>query len=142
MNGNKLKKAVADTFLSFRTSLPILIGVVLLLGISEVIVPSSYYSNVFTGNSILDPVIGATFGSWFAGNPITGYIIGGEFLNQGVSVMAVAAFLIAWVTVGVMQMPIEIAIMGRKFTLYRAATAYVSAIAVAVLVALSVSLVT
>ena len=142
MDSKKVKKAFKDTLISFQLSMPILLGVILLLGISEVVIPSSYYQNVFTGNSIFDPIIGATFGSLFAGNPITGYIIGGEFLNQGVSIMAVAAFLLAWVTVGVMQMPIEMAILGRKFTLYRAAAAYISAIAAAILIALSVSAVT
>ena len=137
MDATKLKTAVKDTLFSFKDSLPILIGVILLLGIADILIPKETYSDFFIGNSIFDPIIGATIGSMFAGNPITGYIIGGEFLNQGLSTITVAAFLMAWVTVGLMQLPIEMAIMGKKFAIVRAILAYISAILVAIALALT-----
>ena len=100
---------------SFKQSLPIIVGVLLLMGLVITIIPREFYAAVFSGNKFLDPSIGALLGSVSGGNPITSYILGGEFLKQGVSLLAVTAFLLAWVTVGIIQLPAESLMLGKKY---------------------------
>ena len=95
MQNKELAEAAIRTARSFRTILPMLIGVVLLVALAITAIPGRYYSMVFTGNVILDPVIGSAAGSIAAGNPINSYVIGGELINNGVSLAGVAAFIIA-----------------------------------------------
>ena len=72
-------------------------------------------------------------GSILAGNPITSYIIGGELLAQGISMTAVTAFLVAWVTVGMVQLPAESILLGKRFAVTRNIAAFVFSVIVAIL---------
>lgn len=99
--------------------LPILIGVVMLLGLFRVNVSPQLISSIFKGNLFIDSIIGSIIGSLSAGNPITSYIIGDQLLKGGVSLFAVMAFILAWVTVGFIQLPAEAAILGKRFALVR-----------------------
>ena len=112
-------------------STPILIGVVLLVGLANTLIPKSAYVFLFSRIPLLDSFIGSALGSILAGNPVTSYVLGGEMLSQGVSLIAVTSFLVAWVTVGVVQLPAEIMLLGRKFAIARNITAFVLAIIVA-----------
>lgn len=127
------KEAGKNTWNGFKQAFPILAGVILLVGLANALVPPELYGRIFTGNVIIDPVVGAVLGSVAAGNPITSYIIGGELLKQGVSLLAVTAFIVAWVTVGVLTLPAESLLLGRKFALIRNTLAFLSAIVIAVL---------
>lgn len=114
-------------------TLPTLAGVILLISMASVLIPGSVYSSVFGNHYLVDSVIGSAIGSILAGNPINSYVFGGEFLNQGVELIAVTAFLVAWVTVGVVQLPAEGLLLGKKFALIRNGLAFVFSIIVAVI---------
>ncbi len=129
---NKLKDSMFKAAKSLWNSLPLIFGTILLLSLIITIIPKSFYIGIFR-NSLLDPIIGSLVGSISAGNPITSYIFGGELLEQGISLIAVTAFLVAWVSVGVIQLPAESAILGKKFALLRNLTSFVFAIIVAIL---------
>ena len=103
----KLKESIHKAAKSLYMALPIIIGVVLLVSLANALIPKTVYSTVFTNNTISDSLIGGAVGSVLAGNPITSYIIGGELLKQGISLVAITAFIVAWVTVGVVQFPAE-----------------------------------
>ena len=133
------KRAFLKTLNNFRQILPIIFGVVLLIGLSLVAIPKSFYTSIFTGNKIMDPLFGAIFGSIASGNPITSYIVGGEFLKQGVSLIAVAAFILTWVSVGIIQLPAESLMLGRKFAITRNAVSFLTALAVAILTVFTLS---
>lgn len=128
------KKSVYTSFYkavrSFGSVLPILLGIILLLGLFNTLVPKKLISSVFTGHILGDTVIGALAGSVLAGNPITSYIIGGELLADGVSLFAVTAFIVAWVTVGVVQYPAEAGILGKRFATARNLVSFILAILV------------
>ncbi len=96
-------------------------------------VPKSFYSRIFTENPILDPLIGSVFGSIAAGNPLTSYVIGGELLDRGVSLIAVTAFVLSWVTVGLVQFPAESETLGRKFAIVRNLVSFIMSIVLAIL---------
>jgi len=126
---------------SFGASLPVLIGVILLIGLFKSYIPSKLISSVFTGEIFRDTFLGSTIGSILAGNPITSYIIGGELLKEGVSLFAVTAFIIAWVTVGIIQLPAEASILGKRFALIRNILSFLFSILVAIVTVLTLQVV-
>ncbi len=141
MDHKKIRSSLKRTGKSFAQTMPILFGVLLLVSMVLVLVPTSFYGKVFTGNEVMDPLIGAALGSIAAGNPITSYIIGGELIEEGVSLLAVVAFIVAWASVGLIHIPAEGLILGRRFALVRNGVCFLSAIAIAIIVSLVVELV-
>ena len=129
-------QALLKTVQSFTRSLPILLSVLMLLSLASTLIPKSLYSKIFTGNQIIDPLIGALVGSVAGGNPLTSYIIGGELRFQGISMLAITAFIVAWVTVGVIQLPAEILMLGKKFAIVRNVTSFITAVMIAILTVL------
>ncbi len=122
--------ASTKTLNSFKKVLPSFIGIFVLLGLI-LQVDKGMVSNFFSGHPIVDSFLGSAIGSIAAGNPITSYIIGGELLQNGISVIAVTAFLISWVTVGVIQFPAEAIMLGKKFAFYRNVISFFLAILIA-----------
>jgi predicted Fe-Mo cluster-binding NifX family protein len=129
----KFKEALSKATQQFLALLPMLLGVVFLLGLIQAFLSSDWLKSIFTGNPIFDTLWGACFGSILAGNPITSYIIGGELLKYGISLFAVTALIITWVTVGIVQLPAEIAALGKKFALLRNGLAFLLSIPTAIL---------
>ena len=125
----------------FVTMLPILIGVVLLIGLFNALVPAESLASLFTGNAILDTLWGACFGSILAGNPVNSYVIGGELLKRGVSLFAVTALIITWVTVGLVQLPAEMAALGKRFALLRNAICFILSIPIALLAVVTLNII-
>ncbi|MBU0536281.1 MAG: permease [Nanoarchaeota archaeon] len=132
----QLKQAVFKAAKQLWRTFPVLVGAMLLVSLASALIPKEIYAAIFSLNPILDSFIGAFIGSILAGNPVTSYILGGEFLKQGVSLVAVSAFLIAWVTVGIVQLPAESMLLGRRFAFIRNITAFFFAIISAVATAL------
>jgi uncharacterized membrane protein YraQ (UPF0718 family) len=135
MDRQKLKEAATKAAKGIYKSLPVLIGVILLISLSNSLIPKSFYKVLFGNIPILDSFVGAVTGSILAGNPLTSYIIGGELLKQGIGLIAVTAFLVAWVTVGLVQLPAEAMLLGKKFAITRNLTAFIFSIIVAIITA-------
>ena len=104
----------------------------MLLGLFKIYITPELLSSVFTGNLFRDTVLGSVIGSISAGNPITSYIIGGELLKEGVSLSAATAFIVTWVTVGLVQLPAEASILGKRFALARNILSFILAIFVSI----------
>jgi uncharacterized membrane protein YraQ (UPF0718 family) len=117
---------------SFSTALPMLLGIILLMGLFQTFISPKMIAAVFSGEMVRDTVIGTLIGSISAGNPITSYIIGGELLNKGVSLFAITAFIVAWVTVGIVQYPAEMDFLGKRFATLRNILSFILAILVAI----------
>ncbi len=126
------KQAFLKSFDSLKTSLPIMIGILLLVNLLSPVL-EKYAPTIFTGNLFLDPLAGALAGSVSFGIPITSFIVGGELMNQGVSLIAVTAFILAWSTVGVAMLPLEIFNLGKKFAIVRNLICFFFAIIIAIL---------
>jgi len=129
----RFKQSIKKASLSLWGIFPIILGVVLLVSLANVVIPKSFYFVLFSKVPLLDSLIGSMLGSVFAGSPITSYLLGGELLNQGISLIAVTAFIVAWVTVGIIQLPAESLILGKKFAIVRNFTAFIFAIFVAII---------
>ncbi len=136
-----MRKAFKKTLNNFKQILPVIIGVFLLMSFVVSVIPEKFYSNIFSGNKFIDPLLGALLGSVSGGSPITSYILAGEFLAQGVSKLAATAFILTWVTVGLIQLPVESLVFGKKFAIARNVASFVTAIVIAVLTVATLSLI-
>ncbi|QYZ79462.1 hypothetical protein E2N92_08495 [Methanofollis formosanus] len=135
----EIRSSAKKTAKSFLQIVPMIAGVLLLVSLLTAAIPEEAYAALFTGHPVLDPLVGAAAGSVAAGNPVTSYVIGGELLRVGVSLTAVTAFIVAWVSVGLVSLPAEMEVMGRRFALARNAISFLCAVLMAVLVVLVLS---
>ncbi len=131
-----MKQSMTKAAKGLWNAFPMILGTILLISLISAIVPKSFYTTLFSKNILIDSIIGSSVGSISAGNPITSYIFGGEMLNQGIGLLAVTAFLVAWVTVGIIQLPAESTILGKKFAILRNITAFILSIIVAIVTVL------
>jgi uncharacterized membrane protein YraQ (UPF0718 family) len=109
----------------FALNLPMLAGVILLTGLFEVFVTPEMLSSLFRGHPFYDTLIGTVTGGISVGQPFISYLVGGELLNNGMSYYAVTAFILSWVTLGVVQLPYEYSLFGGRFTLIRNLLAFI-----------------
>jgi uncharacterized membrane protein YraQ (UPF0718 family) len=126
-------RAIGNSLRQFAALLPVMVGVVLLVGLANAFVSKAVLASLLSGNAALDTLWGACFGSILAGNPINSYIIGGQLLEQGISLFAVTALMVTWVTVGVVQLPAEMAALGKRFAILRNAICFVAALPISIL---------
>jgi len=128
-----MKDSLIKTLKALWNIFPMILGTILLVSLISSLVPKSFYLNFFGKSLLADSFIGSLIGSISAGNPITSYIFGGEMLTQGVSLIAVTAFLVSWVTVGLIQFPAEATILGKKFAIVRNISSFFLSILVAII---------
>lgn len=127
-----VKQAVQKTKQMVARSIPIILGVLLLVNLINPVM-ESIYPRLFTGNWLLDPLAGAIAGSISFGIPIVSYVIGGSLRTSGVSLLAVTAFILTWSTVGLVMLPLEMATLGKRFAIMRNSLNVVLAILVSIL---------
>jgi uncharacterized membrane protein YraQ (UPF0718 family) len=132
-NRQALKASLSKTTSMFLGILPVIIGVILLTGLLIELLPADSVAGWFGRSDFLDALTGAVAGSISAGHPVSSYLLGGELLAKGVSLVAVTAFLVSWVTVGSIQLPAEAVMLGWRFALLRNLLCFLSSILVAVL---------
>jgi len=122
--------------------LPTLAGVVLLIGLFKTLVTKELLATLFSGNVVTDTLGGACFGSILAGNAVNSYVIGKGLLDTGVGLAGVTAFIFTWVSVGLLQLPVEITALGARFAIVRTVVAFAVSIPVALCTAFLVGSVT
>ena len=127
-----MKTALLKTINNIKTSIPITLGVLMMVSLLNPLF-QKYYPQIFTGNYFIDPLIGAVAGSFSFGIPIAAYVTGGELLKEGVSLLAVTAFILSWSTVYITLMPLEITTIGKKFAVLRNSLNFITSIIIAIL---------
>lgn len=132
-----LQQALKKSSLAFWAMTPLLLGVIGLVGLFQVLVTPRILASLFRGTAIVDTLIGTLAGGTAAGNPVVSYLLGGELLGQGISLYAVSAFILSWVTLGFIHLPAEAEVLGFAFTLYRNILAFVFTMIIAVLTSLT-----
>ena len=130
----KFKVVLAKTWKAFQQVIPIILAIFLIVAFIQALVPKESYQKIFSGNLFLDPLIAAVFGSISLGNPIISYVISDELLKSGVSIIAVTAFIVSWVTVGIIQLPAEVFYFGKRFAIVRSMASFLGAIIIGIAV--------
>jgi hypothetical protein len=127
------KQSLLKSLRNLVELLPVIIGMLLLTSLLITLLPQGVAAGLFGHGKGLDALLGALFGSIAAGHPLASYLLGGELLKSGVGLIAVTALIVSWVTVGVVQLPAEVVLLGSRFALLRNALCFVSALALALL---------
>jgi uncharacterized membrane protein YraQ (UPF0718 family) len=131
VNRLALTRALGQALRQIESLLPVLIGVILLLGLFHALVPRAVLFDLFTGHGGQDAFRGALVGSLFTGNPINSYIAGAGMLDAGIGIGAVTAFICAWVMVGLVQLPAEASALGWRFAIVRNAGCFILSVVIA-----------
>ena len=127
---NNIKEAFNKSLKGFLSMLPMLLAILLLLGIFDVYITKDIMLSFFISNNYVDTITGTLLGGVLTGNPMISYILGGELTDAGVSLYAVTAFILSWVTIGLVQLPAEVEIFGLRFTFYRTLFTFITTILV------------
>ena len=140
MDTPSFKQAFYKSVKGFTLNLPMLIAVIFLTGLFEVFITPEYLSSLFTDHAFYDSLIGTISGGVSVGQPFVSYLIGGELLDNGLSYYAVTAFVLSWVTLGVVQLPYEYSLFGGRFTLARNLLAFFFALLISLVTVQSLRL--
>ncbi len=135
----KVRQAARRTAIAFAKTIPIVLGVLALASLVTAAIPPQSISRALPMESVLGPVFGAMVGSVAAGHPVTSYVLAGELMSAGASLATITALVVSWVTVGIVHLPAEAAILGARFALWRNAISFILAIVMAYVIAVLVS---
>ncbi len=131
MAESHLLVSLRQTLRAFWRLLPVLAGVLLLAGMIAQLVPRLVQAGVFGRGAWLDAFTAAGVASVATGQPVVSYILAGELQKAGVELLAVTAFLTAWITVGVISLPVEAQMLGWRFALWRNFIAFLFSLVIA-----------
>ncbi len=124
----RLKTAAKNTLGTLMMVMPMLLSVIGLMGLFKTLVTPEMIQSVFQGSVLSDTLIGTGVGAISVGQPFLSYAIGGELLDEGVSLYAVTAFILSFVTLGLIQLPLEWSLFGTRFTLLRNILSFIFAL--------------
>ena len=104
---------------------PLLIFAFIIAGMVQVLLPVEMISKwVGTESGFRGVLIGTVVGGFSPGGPFVSLPIAAGLLRVGASVGTMVAFLTSWSLWGVSRLPLELGIMGWRFTLIRIACTF------------------
>jgi uncharacterized membrane protein YraQ (UPF0718 family) len=112
------------SFVSITKSLPLFLSIIFLISLFKVFLNSDDLVYFFSYSKSLNLFVSAVSGSLFTGNPINSYLISQELLKENISLVYITIFITSWVTVGIVQFPLESKFLGKRFSLIRNITAF------------------
>ena len=139
-NKPTIKKAFINSTKSFISILPMIIAVTGLIGLFQVYITAEMLSSLFGYSEFLDTLVGTLVGAISSGNGAISYVVAQGLQDQGVSLYALSAFILAWVTLGFVQLPAEASVFGVRFTIVRNILALISTILISYLTVLTIGL--
>ncbi|MFC1913261.1 permease [Chloroflexota bacterium] len=105
--------------------IPLLIFAFIIAGMVQVLLPVAMISKwVGTESGFRGILIGTVVGGFAPGGPFISLPIAAGLLRVGASVGTMVAFVTSWSLWGVSRLPLELGIMGWKFTLIRIACTF------------------
>ena len=127
----QLKQSARRSARSFLRLLPVLVGVLLLASLLTDLVPYLLRAGILGHGRFADMLGADQAGSLATGQPVVSYLLAGELRESGLDLYSISAFIVAWVTVGVITLPAEGSALGWRFALWRNFTAFLFALLVA-----------
>jgi len=105
--------------------IPLLILSFIVAGMAEVLIPKEIISKwIGEGSGIRGILIGTVAGSLTPGGPYVSLPVATGLLRSGASVGTIVAFLTGWSLWAVSRLPMEVGILGWRFTLIRIASTF------------------
>lgn len=120
---------------ALRTMAPLLVAVFGLIGLFEFFVPPALIERWLGASSgFTSLLVGGAIGAVALGPAVAAFPLAGSFLQAGAWPPAVATFIVCWVSVGVVSMPVEAHVFGWRFTLTRNLTTFCAALLIGLIV--------
>ncbi len=105
--------------------IPLLVFAFIVAGMIQVLVPASMVSKwVGAESGFRGVLIGSVIGGFMPGGPFVSLPIAAGLLRVGASVGTMVALLTGWSLLAVARLPMEVGVMGWKFTLIRLACTF------------------
>lgn len=105
---------------SLRKLIPLLAAVFGLVGLFQVFLsPEQVEQAMGAGNGWMSLLIGGALGAVSIGPPLAAYPLAGSMLDAGAWPPAVAAFIITWISIGVITLPFEASVFSLRYALLR-----------------------
>lgn len=114
--------------------IPLLVAIFSLIGLFQVFVPPEVIERQLGAASGWAALLaGAFFGAISIGPPLAAFPLAGSLLDAGAWPPAVAAFIVSWVSVGVVTLPFEAGVFGLRYALARNGLSFVAALVIGLL---------
>jgi hypothetical protein len=111
-------RALKVGYVHLQKTASLFLALFLLMGLFQVFVSPSVIQRLMgSGTGILAPLTGLALGGVAAGPPIAIYPIAQFLASHEASAAAVATLITAWASVGTVELPAEIKMLGRRFAL-------------------------
>ena len=130
-NPGKTKKALKIAWNSFTRMLPMMLGIIGLIGIMLTILAPETIKQVFSNASLWSTVAAAIVGSITLIPAFIAFPLAASLIREGAGVMPIAAFVTTLTMVGIITLPMEINLLGRRYTFLRNALSFLAAIIIA-----------
>ncbi|PLX88910.1 MAG: hypothetical protein C0618_03195 [Desulfuromonas sp.] len=129
------------TLLSLQTAgrsltrlIPLLVAVFGLVGLFQVFLsPAQVEQAMGASNGWLSLLVGGAVGAVSIGPPLAAYPLAGSMLEAGAWPPAVAAFVITWISVGIITLPFEASVFSVRYALLRNGIGFLMALLVGLL---------
>jgi len=112
-------------FVMFYTILPLLLLAFMVAGLAQVMIPREMIAKLVGEESGMQGIfIGAVAGALTPGGPFISFPIAAGLLRAGASVGPIVAFVTGWLILAVTRLPLEVGLIGWKFTVIRIASSF------------------
>jgi uncharacterized membrane protein YraQ (UPF0718 family) len=119
---------------SFIKILPLLFAVFLLIGLFQVFLPAELIEHWLGETSgLVSLLIAAAAGAIAIGPPVAAFPLAGSLLEGGAWPPAIAAFIVSWISVGLITLPFEASVFGVRFAVTRNMLVFLSAMLIGLL---------
>jgi uncharacterized membrane protein YraQ (UPF0718 family) len=114
---------------------PLLLAIFALIGLfQEFVPPEMIHTWLGTENHLLSLLNGGLVGAIAIGPPVAAFPIASSFIDTGAWPPAAAAFIVSWVSVGVVTLPVEAHVFGWRFALWRNIINFFAALLIGLLI--------
>jgi len=128
----KNRQKAVESLLIARQSLlkllPLLVAVFGLVGLFQEFLPPELVSRWLGESSgLLALLLGTSAGAVAIGPPLAAYPLAGSLLAAGAWPPAIAAFILSWISIGIITLPFEAQVFGSRFALLRNGISFIAA---------------
>ncbi|MBN2050446.1 MAG: permease [Spirochaetales bacterium] len=132
VNRRKALQALKAAWHAFIGMAPRVLIIVILIGIILGFIPREFIARVVGGESGFRGILlSATFGAIMFIPSILAFPLAGSLLESGAALSSVAAFITSLTMIGIVSLPVELKVLGKKMTLYRNVFGFIFALMIA-----------
>ncbi len=134
-NKEKTKQALKIAVKSFVRILPTIIIIIMLIGLLMGLVPQKHISKIIGEQAgIMGVIIVAIMGTFLHIPSLISFPLAASLLKNGASLTSVAVFITTLTMIGIVTLPLEIKILGKKMAILRNLLSFIIAIIIGIII--------